>query len=207
MEDTTPHQPINLGQLYAALAKAQGAFKAVAKNRTVTIRPRDKAAYTFRYADLEQLLECTRPALAANGLSVVQLVLDSKLVTVLGHESGASIRSELPLPGKPESDPKTYGAMMTYLRRYAYGALLGLAADDDLDEDGQEAGSRPGGRDDPQHTERPALIREGEAKAMEGMPAWSAWFNALSPADRAVVMPHTNAMKDCARKVPAEAKQ
>jgi hypothetical protein len=33
------------------------------------------------------------------------------------------------------SDPKRYGAFMTYLRRYCASAALGVAADDDLDSD------------------------------------------------------------------------
>ena len=149
--------------LFAALAKAQGEFKPVAKNRAVQIRMKEGGTYRFEYADLEQLISCTRPALAANGLAVVQRVTEDALTTDLLHAKGGRIssRTELPRMGQ---DPKAYGAAITYLRRYAYSALLCLAADDDLDEDGQEAG-------DTGEQQRPQRTAKTEPKARTEKPA------------------------------------
>ena len=49
--------------LYAALAKAQGQFKPIPKNRRGVINPKDpsKRGYEFRYADLQATIDCTRP--------------------------------------------------------------------------------------------------------------------------------------------------
>jgi hypothetical protein len=150
--------------MYAALAKAQGEFKPVAKNRAVQIRMKEGGTYRFEYADLEQLISCTRPALAANGLAVVQRVIDDALSTELVHAEGGTLvsRTELPRMGQ---DPKSYGAAITYLRRYAYSALLCLAADDDLDEDGQEAGNQ-GGQEQkaPERRKPEALPKEPRAE-------------------------------------------
>ena len=135
-----PEQFEMLAELAAALAKAQAAFPAIAKNREVVIRPREGASFAFRYADLEAVLSATRPALSANGLALVQPIVQrdgkSLLVTTLLHAEGGSLASELPLPPVDAGDPKRYGAVLTYLRRYAVCALLGVAADDDLEEDG-----------------------------------------------------------------------
>lgn len=125
-------------ELYAALAKAQGQFRPVAKNRSVQIRMKEGGTYKFDYADLEQLISCTRPALAENGLAVVQIISDGELLTMLVHADGGELHSRMKLPQLGQ-DPKAYGAACTYLRRYSYAALLCLAADDDLDEDGQGA--------------------------------------------------------------------
>lgn len=130
-------------KLYAALAQAQAGFEPIRKNREVTIRTRSGPSYSFKYADLESIIAATRTALAANGLAVFQRIEseDGKMSigTVLCHADGGEVISKVPLEGKYE-DIKTYGATISYLRRYAYSALLCIAADDDLDEDGSEAG-------------------------------------------------------------------
>lgn len=153
-------------KLAAALAKAQGEFKAVAKNRAVQIRMKEGGTYRFEYADLEQLISATRPALAANGLAVVQRITEDALTTDLMHADGGVIssRNELPRMGQ---DIKAYGAAITYLRRYAYGALLCISADDDLDEDGEGAGDdrTPQARSEVSHSPREQAPRETEKKA------------------------------------------
>lgn len=128
-------------KLFAALAKAQGDFLPIEKNRSVTIRS-EKGSYAFRYADLEETISKTRPALSANGLALLQRIEPSPsgpvLVCTLVHAEGGSISSELSIAGvRDMGDPKKFGAAMTYLRRYLVTAILGVAADDDLDEDAE----------------------------------------------------------------------
>jgi len=129
----------NLAALYGALATAQGAFPAIPKNRMVKIKMKSGASYEFRYADLESILAATRPALSANGLAVFQTMsrVDKgmqMIVTTVAHKEGGSVTSELELPSpNTYPDPKELGAAITYLRRYAATAILGVAADDDLD--------------------------------------------------------------------------
>lgn len=133
-----------MAALYAALSKAQGEFAPLAKNRTVTIKTKQGYSYEFRYADLEAVLAATRPALAANGLAVIQRIAPvagsnvNHLITTLVHADGGHIESAVNLPAENYGDIKNFGAAISYLRRYAYTALVCVAADDDLDEDGQE---------------------------------------------------------------------
>ena len=132
--------------LYKALAAAQGEFRPIVKNRSVQIRPREGAPYTFRYADMEELIAATRPALAKHGMAVIQTVSRGAdgmeyLETGVLHADGGCIWSRLPIiPFKGNDDPKKFGAVLTYIRRYQYSSLLCLAADDDLDEDGGDGG-------------------------------------------------------------------
>lgn len=130
----------NIEKLAEALAAAQAEFPPIPKNRTATIRPREKAPYSFNYADLADVLKAVRPALAKHGLSIVQVINRDKLETALLHASGQRIVSYLLLYHATNGEPKTFGAELTYLRRYALSALLGVATDDDIDEDGSEAG-------------------------------------------------------------------
>lgn len=139
----TPAPGAGMGPLYTAFAKAQGGFKPIEKNRAVTIKPREKPAYSFRYADLQEIREKTTPALSENGLCLFQLVTDEAgttvIRTILGHSSGAQIEAVIRVP-RGDGDIKNFGATVTYLRRYVVTALLGVAADDDLDEDGDTGG-------------------------------------------------------------------
>ena len=131
--------------LMAALAKAQGEFNAIEKNREVTITTKSGYSYKFRYADLEEIITKTRPALAFNGLSMIQTVEHGQqgplLTCKLMHAGGGIITSEVLIPSARDmaADPKAFGAAITYFRRYMVTAMLGVAADDDLDADGQES--------------------------------------------------------------------
>lgn len=129
-----------LGELYGALAKAQAAFAPVHRSKTVTIRTREGAAYTFSYAPLEDLLAATRPALGAVGLSVLTPIVrtdvsgEAAVLVVVAHAAGARIISRFSFA--PTGDMKMVAGQITYLRRYGYSAMLNLAADDDAEDDG-----------------------------------------------------------------------
>lgn len=137
-----------LAKLYAALAKAQGEFEPIIKNRAGKVEHRDKQTGVLlgtdelRYADLEEITAKTRPALSKHGLATIQPVSHAKsggglaIFTQLIHEDGGMLISELPV-NKLES-VRDMGALITYLRRYAKCALLDVSADDDLDQGGGE---------------------------------------------------------------------
>lgn len=135
--------PSQLAELYGALAAAQGEFLPITKNRVVMIDLK-----SFRYADLEEITAKTRPALSKHGLATTQPISMStsgtgtSIFTRLMHKGGATIESEIPLTQFMRGEIKEYGAAVTYMRRYAKGALLDIAADDDLDESGKGSGAK-----------------------------------------------------------------
>lgn len=147
MQDATTNN--QAAALMAAMAKAQGEFKPIEKNREVEIIMKSGGKYRFRYADLEEIIAKTRPALSANGLCLIQTIEHSQagqlLTCKLMHAGGGIITSELPIPSAREfgGDPKSFGALISYHRRYMVTSMLGVAADDDLDEDGQEMANAP----------------------------------------------------------------
>jgi hypothetical protein len=148
MNETQTNEVGPAAALYGALAKAQGAFQPIVKNREVEITMKTGGRYKFRYADLEEILTKTRPALSANGLALIQTVEHGQqgalLVCRLMHAQGGMMASEVAMPGvRDMADPKAFGAAITYLRRYMVTAMLGVAADDDLDEDGQGVDETP----------------------------------------------------------------
>lgn len=118
-----------LDQLAAALVAAQGEFAAIPKTA-------DNPFFKSKYADLATVISHTQPILAKHGLAVSQhpVVLDgeSALTTYLLHSSGQQLVSTMRLCAA-KNDPQGQGAAITYARRFAYMAVLGLVADDDDD--------------------------------------------------------------------------
>lgn len=99
------------------------------------------------YALLKDIIACTRPALAANGLALTFSTNTSKDVVVvtakLIHRSGHSQSTEIELPRDKtgsKNDVQAIGSSQTYGQRYAAQAILGLSLGDDMDDDGQGAG-------------------------------------------------------------------
>ena len=129
-----------LGKLAGALAAAQLEFTPVLKQSE---NPGYKRGNRFsRYADLAQVIDCTRPALAKNGLVVIQMPqVDHhnkmlKMTTRLQHSSGEWIESDLVVPAtqmQNRYDIQSIGSAMTYTRRYAWQAIVGVAAEEDDD--------------------------------------------------------------------------
>jgi hypothetical protein len=155
-----------VGALFAALAKAQGAFLPIEKNRTVVIRPREGSAYEFDYADLAEIRRAITPAMEANGLSWHSATFGLLLrTTIAGH--GATVYTECPAPSV-ERDPKQYGALLTYLRRYHLSMLAGIAADDDIDNgsDGIE-GDEPTGEASQEPRRSPPPQRQAATGTVE----------------------------------------
>ncbi len=132
--------PPPLASLYAALAKAQGEFPEIPKNRVATIRPREGSQWSFKYSDLADLIGTTRPALAANGLGFYQHpVNDWKEVrTIVFHEGGATIAELYPVKhrdGSKMHPGQDFAISWALARRYALSAMLGVAAEETIEGD------------------------------------------------------------------------
>lgn len=119
----------DIDKLAPALVKAQGAVEGALKDR-------QNPAFRSKYADLSAVWEACKPALQANGLAVLQLPTKAPaghigLITVILHESGQSISEAFYMPLKDASNPQAAGSALTYARRYALSAALGICPEDD----------------------------------------------------------------------------
>src|SRR3954463_13674798 len=132
----------SIGAIAAALAKAQGELTNPEKSLTATIRSRfpREADHSFRYASLASGLDIVRKSLGQHEIATVQTtVIDQeagqiRLTTLLAHASGEWISSDWPVcPIGETASPHRMGAALTYARRYALFALVGIAGEDDLD--------------------------------------------------------------------------
>ena len=123
--------------IVAALSKLQTAMKQPSKN---AVNPHFKN----KYADLGACMDAVKPHLDSLGLAISQATQVGEhglvLQTVLHHVSGEKIEGTYPI-NPTKADPQGYGSAMTYARRYALCALLGIVADDD--DDGNAASQPP----------------------------------------------------------------
>jgi hypothetical protein len=138
------------GKAFAtALVKVQATLGGA---RKVAFNPMHKKSY----ADLASVWDACREPLTANGFAVVQEVsFDSpcvKVTTRLMHASGEQLASTLSMPagvmekGGALGDrvtPQSIGSAITYARRYALAAMVGVAPVED-DDDGERAMGRGG---------------------------------------------------------------
>lgn len=124
-----------IGELAKALAAARKDFRPVLKDAS-------NPFFRSKYADLAGVIESTSEALSKNGLVVIQSprLKESRVsvTTLLAHSSGQWLRDELELP-LSKFDAQGAGSAITYARRYAYQAIVGVAAED---EDGNAASQK-----------------------------------------------------------------
>jgi hypothetical protein len=123
--------------LAVALIAAQAEFPAIPKTYS-------NPFFQSKYADLADVKAVADPIITKHGLAVTQLPSQNDrgdtLVTMLLHSSGQFIKAEMQLHlAKP--DAQGQGSALTYAKRYAYMAALGLVAD--LDDDGNSASTQP----------------------------------------------------------------
>jgi hypothetical protein len=128
----------SIKELATALAKAQAALRPAVKD---ALNPHFKS----KYADLGAVWEACREPLSTNGLSVVQLPADCEagrlaLTTMLLHSSGEYLSTTYSLKLQQDTAHGA-GSALTYLRRYALAALVGVVADED--DDGNSASHQP----------------------------------------------------------------
>ena len=124
-------QSESIANLAKALATVQGKL-------TYAKKDSKNPFFKSNYADLESVWDACRDLLASNGLAVSQfpgtyseLDKSMSLTTILTHESGEWISQEMSLP-VTKTDPQGAGSAITYMRRYALAAVVGVVqADDD----------------------------------------------------------------------------
>ena len=119
-------------------------FKALATfQQEVPVIHKGTEGYGYSYADLTAIFEVINPLLKKHGLGFCQLIQGAQLETVIFHvESGELITSLTDIPQGVSlakmNDFQVLGSAITYLRRYALSAALGLVTDKDTDAGGEQ---------------------------------------------------------------------
>ncbi len=127
----------DIGELAKALAAAQGAMSNAKKSS-------DNPFFKSKYADLAEVWDTCREPLAKNNLAIIQMPgeIDAqgniKITTMLTHSSSQWIKSTMNIK-VAKLDAQGIGSAITYGRRYALAAMVGIAQEDD---DGESAVGR-----------------------------------------------------------------
>lgn len=171
-------------KLVGALVRAQRDFKPAIKDSS-------NPFFKSKYADLGAVWDACRDPLHANGLAVIQFpgFTDSGaalLTTMLVHESGEWLSATAGAP-LTKADAQSVGSAITYLRRYALAAVVGVVTEDD---DGNAASQprapakpKPEPKPEPRQPP-PDFTRRPENLTPEPTPPW----------DKALASPNKTAM-------------
>jgi len=114
--------------LHGAMALAFGEIEGATKSA-------NNPHFKSKYADLGEVLSAVRPALSKHGISIMQMtdVTDTGIVlhTRLTHSGGQWIEGVYPV--SPMGTHQQMGAALTYAKRQALSAIVGVAGEDDTD--------------------------------------------------------------------------
>jgi hypothetical protein len=141
----TPYQSENITELAKALLNVQRTVQPITKDAE---NPFTKSWY----ASLNSVMDACRDALIENGIWLCQYPVPVEqpnslgLVTKLTHAESGQWQSSLAVVPLPKADPQGMGSAMTYCRRYALTAMLGMVTEDDDGEGtrtGRKTPSRP----------------------------------------------------------------
>lgn len=135
------HRSESTANLAKALAAVQAEMEHPKKNAT-------NPHYKSNFADLPTTIDSVKALLGKHGLAVTQIPTTDEngelvLITEVLHVSGESLTGYYPI--KPQQNtPQGIGSAITYARRYAYQAMLGIAPAGE-DDDGNAASAKQNG--------------------------------------------------------------
>jgi len=147
-------------ELTKALVKAASKFKPAVKDS-------ENPHFRSKFVSLAGVNEAVDAALLSEGLFLSQqtdvIGGTNVIVSTLLHSSGEWLRGVYKLTPAKQNDPQAEGSAMTYGRRYAKMALLGIAPEDD---DGNAASRAPAPQEDVGQYEDPQPYHKAIAAAV-----------------------------------------
>ena len=141
-------------------------FKALADfQQEVPVIHKGTQGYGYSFADLPTIFNVINPLLQKHGLGFTQLVGKDEITTMLFHiESGESLTTNTSVPNnvqlKGMNEFQVMGSAITYIRRYALSAMLGIITDKDTDAAGEQV---------KHETKKPAIDNARFEKAIESI--------------------------------------
>jgi hypothetical protein len=129
---------------HKAMAEFQAECPQILKDSHAKIRTKSGAEYGYKYAELDQIDDAIRPLMTRLGLSkrftTEKIGGEVKVTCIVSHMDGHSISSDFQCALDTEaamSGPQKGGAAVTFAKRYALIAALGLTTTE-TDTDAQQ---------------------------------------------------------------------
>lgn len=103
--------------------------------------PKSSQAYGYKYTDLDTIVQTIKPILHKHNIGYMQSVGGltdgaATLTTRVFNKQGQYVEDTALLPrisNTKNNDAQTLGMSITYMRRYALCAMLGITSDEDVD--------------------------------------------------------------------------
>ena len=179
----------NISELAKALVEVQ-------KTELFALTDKENPFFHSKYADLSSVWAAARKPLTDNGLSIVQTtdIADNGIIieTTLLHISGEYISGRL-LIAPEKQTPQGIGSAITYGRRYALAAIIGISPEDDDAESAMD-GKKQNGQNKPEEKntgqisdeQRAWILKIGEdceltENETRGLVKWCAKENNIDP--------------------------
>lgn len=130
-------QSENITELLVALEAVQSELPTM---------PKSSQAYGYKYADLDTITQAIKPILHKHGIAYIQSIggtsqEQTTLTTRVFNTKGQYIEDTAALPvitSTKNNAAQTLGMSITYMRRYALCAMLGITSDEDTDANSAE---------------------------------------------------------------------
>lgn len=183
-----------INELAEALVKAQGEFPAVPKTG-------ENPYFKSRYVTLDSIISAIKGPLSKNGIAYTQLISSAEnghiLTTMLVHTSGQWISSTA-LIGTghgAKNEMQALGSRLTYMKRYALSAMLGIAGGEDDDGNGSAGVQGKSHREQPEK-KKPEQPQKKPATMKELWARWKELWNEAKALDLKVESLPTSAKRD-----------
>ncbi len=170
----------SITELAKALAKFQGEIKNPSNTAT-------NPYFKSKYAPLNDVLNLVRPLLSKNGLSILQAPSGDGenivVTTTLIHESGEWIEFPPLVLKADKATAQGAGSAITYARRYALSAVLGISSEDDDDGNHAEPNTpavEKGKKGEKQTTQQPQKTDEDKKAIVDNSLASDAQVNYIN---------------------------
>ena len=154
----------SITNISVALCKFQQECPAPKKNAT-------NPHFKNKYAALDEIISTITPVLTKYGLSQIQSTTSEGenigVKTLLIHESGEFIEFDTLWLPMGKVNAQGAGSSVTYARRYALCASLGIAAEED--DDGNNASQNNGSGQSSSQGSNPSLASEKQLKLVENL--------------------------------------
>lgn len=144
-----------------ALVKVQGTIEGAKKDKR-------NPGFNSKYADLSACWDACREALQENDIAVIQMPVRgpekhvSLATSLIYGPTGEQIGDVYDIPLKDPTNPQALGSALTYGRRYALCAVIGICPEDD---DGNAAAAKSPAAKKPSNPATEAGLKAEFAKA------------------------------------------
>lgn len=177
---------------FESLAQFQSICPVIKKGKTAKVVTKTGGSFSYKYADLGEIVSQIKDALKDCGLSYrwsfqengLKLCVTCHLSHILGHTESTTLEA-MPDSSGAKNDIQMKGSTQTYLQRYTLIGALGIStADEDTDGAGHKRSQQP--------MERPEQVRHEPPSEDEAVLQWKESIDQLISAPHCVAFYNQN---------------